>query len=154
MISQFKTEQFLKSDIKTVWDFVSSPQNLSEITPPYMMFKITSANTMRMYPGMIISYKVAPMLNIKINWVTEITHVVEESFFVDEQRIGPYSLWHHQHFFKQIDNGVLMTDIVTYKPPFGPIGSIANHLFIKQKLKSIFDYRFRVMDKKFNKLDL
>lgn len=154
MISQFKTEQFLKSDIKTVWDFVSSPQNLSEITPPYMMFKITSANTMRMYPGMIISYKVAPMLNIKINWVTEITHVVEESFFVDEQRIGPYSLWHHQHFFKQIDNGVLMTDIVTYKPPFGPIGSIANQLFIKQKLKSIFDYRFRVMDKKFNKLDL
>tara|TARA_B100000902_G_C27016831_1_gene767635 strand:- start:133 stop:600 length:468 start_codon:yes stop_codon:yes gene_type:complete len=155
MIFQFKTEQFLNCDIKSVWNFVSSPKNLSKITPPYMLFKITSDNiNQKMYPGMIISYKVAPMLNIKINWVTEITQVVEENFFIDEQRIGPYSLWHHQHFFKQIDNGVLMTDIVTYKPPFGFIGCIANTLFIKKKLKSIFDYRFHIMDKKFNKLDL
>ena len=100
---------------------------------------------------MIITYEVSPLLNIKMKWVTEITQVVEKKFFIDEQRIGPYSLWHHQHFFEEKDEGVLMTDIVTYKPPFGLLGDIANSLFIEKQLEEIFQYRWDAMDKKFNK---
>ncbi|MBL6658446.1 MAG: SRPBCC family protein [Flavobacteriales bacterium] len=148
---QLIKKQFLKTDLDTIWDFASSPKNLKEITPDYMLFEITSEDlSEKMYPGMIISYKVSPLLNIKMNWVTEITQVKDKHFFVDEQRMGPYSMWHHQHFFEEQDGGVMMTDIVTYIPPFGILGVIANSLLIKRQLESIFDYRFRVMDKKFN----
>lgn len=148
---QLKKEQFLKTDIHTIWDFASSPANLKEITPDHMLFHITSEELAeKMYPGMIITYVVSPLLGIKMNWVTEITQVKDKHFFIDEQRVGPYALWHHQHFFEEKDGGVLMTDIITYKPPFGILGDIANFLFIKKQLDSIFDYRFKVMDKKFN----
>lgn len=151
MIYQFKTKQLLKSDLETVWDFVSSPRNLKKITPPYMGFDITSKDLpLKMYPGMIISYKVSPLLSIPTTWVTEITQVEKHKFFIDEQRVGPYSMWHHQHFLEETKDGILMTDIVTYKPPFGILGSIANSLFIKKKLKSIFDYRFVALEKIFN----
>jgi ligand-binding SRPBCC domain-containing protein len=116
-----------------------------------MLFDITSKDLPeKMYPGMIITYKVSPFLNIKMNWVTEITQVKDKHFFVDEQRMGPYSMWHHQHFFEEQDGGVMMTDIVSYIPPFGILGVIANSMLIKRQLESIFDYRFKVMDKKFN----
>ena len=151
MIYQFKTKQLLKSDLETVWDFVSSPRNLKKITPPYMGFDITSKDLpLKMYPGMIISYKVSPLLSIPTTWVTEITQVEKHKFFIDEQRVGPYTMWHHQHFLEETKDGILMTDIVTYKPPFGILGSIANSLFIKRKLKSIFDYRFVALEKIFN----
>jgi ligand-binding SRPBCC domain-containing protein len=149
---QLKKEQFLKTDLDTIWDFASSPANLREITPDYMLFEITSKGMQeKMYPGMIITYKVSPMLGVKMNWVTEITQVKDKHFFIDEQRVGPYSLWHHQHFFEEKEGGILMTDIVTYKPPFGFLGDIANSIFIKKQLESIFEYRFKVMDQKFNK---
>ena len=149
---QLTVKQQLNTDIDTIWDFVSSPKNLKEITPDYMLFEITSEELReKMYPGMIISYKVSPLLNIKMNWVTEITQVRDKHFFIDEQRMGPYKMWHHQHFFEENDKGVLMTDIVTYIPPFGILGDIANHFLIKKQLKEIFDYRFKVLDKKFKK---
>lgn len=148
---QFNREQFIQTDLETIWDFASSPKNLKEITPDYMLFDITSKNLPeKMYPGMIISYKVSPLFNIKMNWVTEITHVKDYHFFVDEQRLGPYKMWHHQHHFEKKDNGILMTDIVTYIPPFGFLGNIANSLFIKKQLNNIFDHRYKIMDKKFN----
>jgi len=151
MIHQLKTEQFLRADIDKVWEFVSSPRNLKKITPPYMGFDITSDNLPdKMYAGMIITYKVSPILSIPTTWVTEITHVSEKKFFIDEQRVGPYTMWHHQHFFKKHKNGVLMNDIITYKAPFGPLGVLANHLFIHKKLKSIFDYRYKTLNKIFN----
>ena len=147
---QFTSVQYLNSDIKSVWDFASSPKNLKKITPDYMLFNITSDNQEKMYPGMIISYHVAPILGIKLNWVTEITHVVENKFFVDEQRVGPYTLWHHQHFFEVEENQVKMTDIITYKPPFGYLGRIANSLFIRKQIQAIFQYRKIKMDQLFN----
>ena len=148
---QFRREQFIQTDIESIWDFASSPKNLKEITPDYMSFDITAKGLPeKMYPGMIISYKVSPLFNIKMNWVTEITHVKDYHFFVDEQRLGPYKMWHHQHFFEKKDNGVMMIDIVTYIPPFGFLGDIANSLFIKKQLNNIFDYRFKIMDQKFN----
>ena len=148
---QLIKKQHLKTDLNTIWDFVSSPRNLKEITPDYMLFQITSKELKeKMYPGMIISYKVSPVLNLKMNWVTEITQVKEKQFFIDEQRLGPYKMWHHQHFFEEDENGVLMTDIVTYIPPFGVLGDIANQLFIKKQLEDIFNYRFKVLEEKYN----
>ena len=148
---QLRTEQFLKTDINTVWDFISSPENLKRITPEYMGFDITSENlSSKMYEGMIISYKVSPLFGFKTTWVTEITHVKEGNYFVDEQRIGPYKLWHHQHFIEEKDGGVMMTDIVSYSPPFGLIGAIFNRFIIRKKLKEIFDYRRIALNKIFN----
>ena len=151
MIHQLKTKQFLNASVDDVWEFVSSPANLKKITPPYMGFNITSEGLPdKMYPGMIISYKVSPILKIPTTWVTEITQVEEKKFFIDEQRVGPYQMWHHQHFFEKQYNGVLMKDIVTYKAPFGILGVLANSLFIKNKLDSIFRYRHQSLNKIFN----
>ena len=150
--TQIVQKQILKSDLQTVWNFISSPNNLEKITPDDMSFKITSKNIIdSMYPGMIITYKVTPLLKIPLTWVTEITHVKEKNFFVDEQKIGPYKLWHHQHIFEPTKDGILMKDIITYAPPFGIIGKIANFLFIKRKVESIFDFRFKILEERFNK---
>lgn len=141
-IYQLFTEQKIPASIDEVWDFISSPGNLKRITPDYMGFDITSTHLPeKMYAGMIISYIVKPLLGIKTSWVTEITHVRDKEFFVDEQRIGPYTMWHHEHKIEPIEGGVLMKDIVTYRPPFGILGKIANRLIIGKKVKSIFDYR-------------
>ena len=147
---QFKKEQKVKTSMEDIWDFISSPRNLKEITPDYMGFNITSKDLPeKMYEGMIISYLVSPVFGIKTNWVTEITHVRDLQYFVDEQRVGPYSIWHHQHFIEPISNGVLMRDIVSYEPPFGFLGAIANSLMIKGKLQEIFDYRTQAIEKKY-----
>jgi ligand-binding SRPBCC domain-containing protein len=120
-----------------------------------MGFNITSKlMSEKMYPGMIISYKVSPVLGIKMTWVTEITQVKEKEYFVDEQRVGPYSMWHHEHKIEPIEGGVLMTDIVSYKPPLGVLGSIANSILIKKQLKEIFDFRTVAMEKMFGKFEL
>ncbi len=150
---QLKKQQWLPAHLDEVWDFISSPRNLKKITPDYMGFDITSEDLGHMYEGMIITYKVSPILSLKMDWVTEITHVEEERFFVDEQRVGPYKLWHHQHHIWEQDGGVLMTDIVTYAPPMGFLGAIANKLFISRQLKGIFDYREHAMEEIFSGAD-
>ncbi len=108
-------------------------------------------NPDEMYEGMIIGYKVSPLWGIKTTWVTEITHVRHQSYFVDEQRVGPYKLWHHQHFLEESDGGTLMRDIVSYQPPFGILGKIANSIIIEPKLKEIFDYRQQALNRIFEK---
>lgn len=144
---QFTVTQYIAAGIDDVWAFISSPDNLKKITPPAMDFTVTN-NTGgdKMYEGMIITYRVKPLAGIPVRWMTEITHVKNKVYFVDEQRVGPYRLWHHQHHIQPSGNGVLMTDIVTYMPPMGFMGSLANHLFIKKKLKQIFDYRFKAVE--------
>ena len=138
---QFET--FIPASLESAWDFFSSPLNLSKITPPDMNFVVTSdfKPGARVYPGMIITYNVYPLLGIKMNWMTEITQVKEGQYFVDEQRFGPYALWHHQHHFKAVEGGVQMTDIVNYAIGWGFIGSIANNLIVKNKLKQVFAFR-------------
>lgn len=119
-----------------------------------MGFEVTSIDTgERMYPGMIISYTVRPLLRIPLTWVTEITQVKEQAYFVDEQRVGPYAMWHHQHFIEAIEGGVLMTDIVTYQPPFGFLGAMANSLFIRKQLEGIFEYRRVALEKRFGEFN-
>ncbi|WP_372744902.1 SRPBCC family protein [Lutibacter sp.] len=148
---QFKSEQKINATMNEVWQFIASPKNLKEITPPYMGFEVVTKDlSEKMYPGMIIGYKVSPLAGIKLNWLTEITHVVDGFYFVDEQRVGPYAIWHHQHKIEPFENGVLMTDIVTYKPPFGFIGTLLNSLIIKNKLAEIFDFRTKKIDQLFN----
>jgi len=147
---QYRREQKINATMEVVWDFISSPANLKEITPDYMGFDITSPELpKKMYPGMIISYEVKPLLGIKTTWVTEITHVRELEYFVDEQRVGPYSMWHHQHFIEPIPDGVLMRDIVSYSPPLGLLGAVANQLFIRAKLDEIFEYRTNALERKY-----
>jgi ligand-binding SRPBCC domain-containing protein len=149
-IYKLEVSQFIKISLKEAWDFFSSPVNLAKITPPHMGFIITSGKPSKMYPGQIITYKVSPVAGIKTNWVTEITHVSEQSFFVDEQRFGPYRMWHHEHHFEVHGEGVLMTDRVSYKLPLGFLGRIAHFLFVRKQLEHIFNYREQCLDSLFD----
>ena len=149
---QIKTQQKLPISIEKAWDFFSNPKNLKKITPEEMSFEIISGAEKSIYPGQIIQYNVSPIFGIKLRWVTEITHVINNKYFVDEQRIGPYSLWHHKHFFKEIKGGILMEDVVDYKIPLGWLGQLAHFIFVKNRLKKIFKYRENKLVKLFGKL--
>ena len=152
-LHHLKSTQKLPISLEKAWTFFSSPANLKEITPDYMGFKVTSEGAdAPMFAGMIISYIVTPILNIPLEWVTEITHVKDHEYFIDQQRFGPYSMWHHRHSFKSIEGGVEMTDVLHYKVPFGFIGDIANSLFVKNKVNEIFDYRTKKLEELFGKL--
>ena len=140
-IYRLHTTQNLPIPINEAWNFLSDPVNLKIITPDYMGFEILSGAEKKMFPGQIIQYKVTPILGIPTKWVTEITHVKKGEYFVDEQRFGPYSLWHHKHFLKPIKNGVEMEDIIDYKIPFGLFGQMIHPILVKPKLNEIFKYR-------------
>lgn len=150
-IYTLETSQEINIPLQEAWDFFSSPSNLEKITPSKMGFKITSRIDKKAYAGQIITYKVGILPGIESNWVTEITQVEQESFFIDEQRFGPYKMWHHEHWFYPQPNGkTLMKDKISYKLPFGFLGHIAQTLFIKQQLKTIFEYRFQTLETYFN----
>ena len=142
MVYRLKTVQNLPISVEKAWDFLSDPGNLKTITPDYMGFKILERAEEKMYAGQIIKYIVTPVLGLPLRWVTEITQVEDQKYFVDEQRFGPYSLWHHKHFIKAIPGGVEMIDIVDYKLPLGMLGRIAHPLFVKRQLNQIFNYRY------------
>ena len=138
---QLQSRQKLPITMEKAWEFFSDPANLKVITPAHMGFEIVSGADRKMYPGQIIQYIVRPFPWIPVKWVTEITHVSEGSYFVDEQRFGPYSLWHHKHFFRPVDGGVEMEDIVDYKLPLGILGRIMHSLVVRNQLKNIFAFR-------------
>ncbi|MFM7015648.1 MAG: SRPBCC family protein [Bacteroidota bacterium] len=143
------TKQILPCTLEEAWEFLSRPDNLKKITPEYMGFDITSGYQAGdpMYAGMIITYKVKPVPFITTSWVTEISHVNAPYYFVDEQRFGPYTLWHHKHLLKVVENGIEMTDIIHYKIPMGFIGNMLNSIFIKRQLSKIFSYRYQKLCK-------
>ncbi|TBM98522.1 cell division inhibitor [Hyunsoonleella flava] len=143
--------QNLPISVNEAWDFLSDPKNLKTITPDYMGFNILSGADREMYAGQIIQYIVTPVLGIKTKWVTEITHCVDKHYFVDEQRFGPYALWHHKHFIKEIEGGVEMEDIIDYKVPFGFIGRLVHPILVKPKLEEIFSYRTQKLEELFGK---
>lgn len=145
------SKQFLPISLDEAWEFLSNPENLKTITPDYMGFDIVSGADRKMYAGQIIEYIVRPVLGIKTRWVTEITHVKEPYFFVDEQRIGPYSLWHHKHFLKEVEGGVEMEDIIHYKIPLGFLGNLFHPLIVRPKLEGIFAHRKITLEKLFGK---
>ncbi len=135
------TKQNLPISLDEAWEFLSNPKNLKVITPDYMGFKTLSGDEKEMFAGQIIQYIVTPVMGIPMKWVTEITHVADKKYFVDEQRFGPYALWHHKHFLKEIPGGVEMEDIVDYKVPMGILGQIVHPFLVKPKLDEIFTYR-------------
>lgn len=142
--------QELPISLDEAWSFFSTPENLKVITPDHLGFEITSNTSLeKMYSGQLISYKVKPVLGIPLNWVTEIKNVVDKNYFIDEQRFGPYKFWYHEHWFKKTENGVLMTDRVTYALPFGILGRFGNAVFVKKQLADIFDYRFKKVQELF-----
>ena len=143
---QLVFEQMLPGGIEQVWRFFSDPRNLAKITPPGMNFSVTSDAPDRIYPGLIITYKVSPLLGIPVNWVTEITQVQEPFYFIDEQRSGPYAIWHHEHRFREVNGGVLMTDRLFYKVPGGPVGNLLDLLMIHGRVKQIFEYRTSIIE--------
>ncbi len=143
---RIKATQILPVSPQKAWDYFSNPNNLQHITPPSMGFTVTSETEEgRIYPGLIIEYRIRPVLGIPLYWMTEITHVRPLEYFVDEQRYGPYSLWHHQHHFNPVAGGVEMTDIVHYRIPLGMLGDLANAVFVRRKLNALFEYRRNIV---------
>ena len=136
----------LRTDLATAWDFFSNPGNLPRITPPSMDFRITSDPQDQTYAGQIITYTLRPLMGITMAWTTEVTHVSKPGFFVDEQRFGPYRFWHHQHFFRQVDAGVEMRDLVHYLLPHMQFTTLVNRLIVMPRLKKIFDYRAQALE--------
>lgn len=131
----------LPISVDEAWNFLSNPANLKIIMPPDLGFTIESGADRPMYAGQIIQYLVTPILGIKTKWVTQITHVEYQKYFVDEQLYGPYSLWHHKHFINKIDGGVAMEDIIHYKVPLGILGQLVHPFIVKPKLDEIFNFR-------------
>lgn len=145
-------QQFIPRSLDEIWHFFSRPENLNDVTPGDMSFQILSdIRNLPMYEGMIICYKISPFTGIKMNWVTEITHISERKFFVDEQRFGPYAMWHHEHHFEERDGGVLMRDVLHYKVPYGIVGTIADTLFVDKKVEQIFAFRKKTIEELFGK---
>lgn len=140
MYTLHKTQKIPVS-LNEAWNFISTPKNLAVITPPSMGFVTLSGDDKKMFAGQIIHYYVSPLLGLKMEWVTEITHVEDKRFFVDEQRFGPYKFWHHKHFLKEIPGGVEMEDIIHYKLPMGILGKMVHPFMVKPKLEEIFEYR-------------
>ena len=153
-IQRISKKQFLPISIEEAWDFFSAPGNLKIITPDYMDFKILYGGESPIYPGQIIAYTVKPVLNLPMQWITEISEVEEGKYFIDNQISGPYKLWHHKHFFQPRGNGVEVIDIVDYILPFGILGGIAHYTFVKNKLEAIFNYRKEKLNELFGRRNM
>lgn len=150
---QLKSKQTLPISKANAWEFLSNPKNLAVITPSHMGFHILAGADRTMFPGQVIQYMVKPFTLISTKWVTEITHVKEGEYFVDEQRFGPYSLWHHKHFLKKVPEGVEIEDVIDYKLPFGLMGQLAHPILVKKQLKKIFAFREQKLTELFGKVD-
>lgn len=150
MLRQLYHEQFIPADPARVWEYFSTPKNLNELTPPELKFRIISALPEKMYAGQLIEYRVSPVAGVWFDWLTEIRHVQDGRYFVDEQRRGPYKLWYHEHHFVPEAGGVRMIDRVTYDVGWGPAGWIAEKLWVGRQLPAIFAYRFRRVEEIFS----
>ena len=150
-LHRFETSQTLPIDPGEAWDFFSDPRNLALITPPELAFEVVSPLPERMHPGLIVRYRVRPFGGVPVDWITEISHLVEGELFVDEQRLGPYRFWHHQHHFRPVAGGAEIGDVVHYAVPFGPLGDLLNALLIEDRVRAIFAYRRRVLERRFGR---
>jgi len=136
-----KKEQIIPRNILDVFDFFSKPENLSVITPSKMGFKILTPSPIEMKEGALIDYTVK-IIGLPIRWTTLITKYDPPNLFIDQQLKGPYSMWHHTHNFKKLnDNETLIEDIVIYSVPYSFIGGLIHSLYIKRDLEKIFSYR-------------
>jgi len=153
VIHTLQTSQTIPVPLERAWDFFSSPLNLRQITPPELDFVVVSQVPEKIYPGLMIEYRVRPLFGLRMPWLTEITQVRAPHYFVDEQRLGPYRLWHHEHFFESTSDGsgTIVRDLVHYIIPFSPLSELAHPLLVAPQLKKIFDYRARRLEEFFGK---
>lgn len=149
-IHRLEVTQKMPISLNQAWQFLSTPKNLDTITPEDMSFQIISGADEKAYAGQVITYKIRPLFNIPMNWVTEITQCVENKYFIDEQRFGPYKFWHHQHHIEETPDGVMMRDILHYALPFGWLGEMMGRLFIHKKIKGIFAFREKKLEQIFS----
>ena len=152
MIHYLHREQTIPAPIETVWEYFCDPKNLNLITPPDMNFEIIAGGSEKMYEGQIIEYRVEFLRGVKSLWLTEIAHVREGEYFVDEQRVGPYRFWYHEHRFEKISGGVKMTDHASYAAPFGFLGDMVHAVWIRNRLKTIFDFRYQKISEIFGSI--
>lgn len=150
-LHRLEAKHVLPIPLEEAWAFFSDPSKLPVITPPSLNLSPTSPLPSEMHPGMVVTYKISPFPGLKLLWVTEITHVQDRAFFVDEQRAGPYSFWHHQHHFQAVTEGTAMHDIVHFAVPFGVLGDIAGGGTVRRKVKEIFAYRRKALDERFGR---
>ena len=158
-LHRFETLQRLPVPRSEAWAFFSDPRNLAAITPPEMGFEISSDLPARIHAGLIVTYRVRPFARVPVTWVTEISHVVEGELFVDDQRLGPYRFWHHQHHFADIPaaaggipEGTEMRDVVHYALPFGPLGAVLERLVVGPRLRAVFEFRRGVLEQRFGRV--
>tara|TARA_B100001123_G_scaffold439865_1_gene577615 strand:+ start:4289 stop:4756 length:468 start_codon:yes stop_codon:yes gene_type:complete len=150
-IYSITAKQVVPVSLGKAWSFFSNPRNLPFITPPWLALELTSEPPEEMYPGLIITYKVSPLLGVPLPWATEITQVEERVRFVDDQRIGPYSLWHHQHDFYEVEGGTEVRDTVHYAVPFGPLGDLVAQIAVRPRVRDIFEFRRQVLEERFGR---
>ncbi len=142
--------QVIHTTLAAAWKFFSNPHNLARITPPSLDFRTLSEVPDEIYSGLMIRYRVRPIFSIPMEWLTEITHVVPRQMFVDEQRSGPYRIWHHEHHFRDLGDGrVEMLDRVTYQLPLGWLGNLAHPILVAPQIRKIFDHRIKAVDELF-----
>ena len=151
-MQQLFQQQFIPASSTAVWEFFATPKNLNELTPPDLRFEIRSELPPRMYAGQLIEYRISPLPGVWLRWLTEIRHVREGTYFVDEQRAGPYKFWYHEHHFAAVPGGVMMTDRVTYEVGWGPLGWLAEKLWVRRQLEHIFAYRRQQVERRFGRV--
>jgi ligand-binding SRPBCC domain-containing protein len=146
-LHQIHRKQMIPISIFEAWEFFSNPENLSTITPSWLNLTLISDIPRGMHSGMIISYRITPIVRVPTIWISEITHVNRPTYFVDEQRLGPFRFWHHQHVFKEVGRNVEIQDIVHYAMPLGPIGEMMYSISVRKKVDSIFDFRQKALER-------
>lgn len=144
-------EILLPIELDKAWQFFAKPKNLAAITPPEMRMELVENRELTMYEGMILRFKVSPLLGIKLNWFSEITRIEPRHYFIDSMIDGPFAKWHHQHFFEEVSDGTLARDIIHYKLPFGPLGKLANPLLVKKNVDQLFEFRTQKLNEIFKK---
>jgi ligand-binding SRPBCC domain-containing protein len=148
-VYEIQTSERYPISLQAGWAFYSDPGNLTKLTPPELAMEITGGTPEPMFAGQIITYRLKAIGGLRMNWVTEITQVNPHSYFVDEQRFGPYRFWHHEHRFEEIDGGLAVTDHVHYAMPFGPLGRVVHAVLVQKQLQRIFAFRRKILETTF-----
>lgn len=150
-VYRLQRKQILPTSLDAAWDFLCRPEHLRDLTPPGVGLTVTSDLPDRMYPGLIITYRLGLYSMFYFNWVTEITQAEPLSYFIDEQRSGPYRFWHHEHRLRSVEGGVEMKDLIHYALPFGLLGRMVHAAIVKNQLNAIFDYRREALADRFGR---
>jgi ligand-binding SRPBCC domain-containing protein len=144
--------QRVAATLEAAWDFFASPSNLARLTPPWLKFELLSPVPDRMHPGLLIDYRLRPVWGIPVKWTTEILEVEAPHRFLDAQSKGPYRMWRHEHWFREVPGGVEIEDRVDYALPWGALGEPAHVYMVRPRLGSIFEFRRRTVEEIFGRL--